>query len=82
MNDLLREFSGSVLIAQGALDPLNDARARAKSFARIRSGVNLDLLELGHCPMDEEPFLVAGAISKWLDKYERKSQSFINTDNM
>jgi pimeloyl-ACP methyl ester carboxylesterase len=57
-NDLLREFEGPVLIAQGALDPLNDAKSRAKSFANIRSDVEVSLLELGHCPMDENPDMV------------------------
>jgi hypothetical protein len=46
------------LIAQGALDPLNDAKARAKSFANIRNDIDVSLLELGHCPMDENPTLV------------------------
>ena len=57
-NDLLREYAGPVLIAQGSLDPLNDAVSRAGQFQRIREGVTADLLPLGHCPMDEGPELV------------------------
>lgn len=52
-------LTGPILIAQGALDPLNDARSRAASFAQIRSGIKTDLLELGHCPMDEDPTTVS-----------------------
>jgi pimeloyl-ACP methyl ester carboxylesterase len=66
MNDLFREFTGPVLIAQGALDPLNDAKGRAMQFERIRNGITIDLLELGHCPMDENPGLVASSIFKWI----------------
>ena len=32
MNDIFREYTGPVLIAQGALDPLNDAKSRANIF--------------------------------------------------
>lgn len=65
MNDILREFKGPVLIAQGALDPLNDAKKRAEQFKNIRQGVSVDLLQLGHCPMDERPDLVARSIMTW-----------------
>jgi hypothetical protein len=54
-----REYSGPVLIAQGALDPLNDAPTRAGIFKGIREGVTVDLLPLGHCPMDEDPKMVS-----------------------
>jgi pimeloyl-ACP methyl ester carboxylesterase len=59
MNDLFREYTGPVLIAQGALDPLNDAKSRAKIFADIRTGITVDLMPLGHCPMDENPAMVS-----------------------
>lgn len=58
MNDIFREYTGPVLIAQGALDPLNDAKSRANIFKGIREGVTLDLMPLGHCPMDENPQMV------------------------
>ena len=35
MNDLLAQYTGPVLIAQGALDPLNDAKDRA---AKVLTG--------------------------------------------
>jgi pimeloyl-ACP methyl ester carboxylesterase len=59
MNDLFREYTGPVLIAQGALDPLNDAKSRANIFADIRTGITVDLMPLGHCPMDENPAMVS-----------------------
>jgi hypothetical protein len=65
VNDLFRKYTGPVLIAQGALDPLNDAQSRAKQFEAIRPGVTVDLLDLGHCPMDEGPQLVAKSVIKW-----------------
>jgi len=55
MNDLLQLYSGPVLVAQGALDPLNDAVGRAATFGAMREGVQVSLLQLGHCPMDEGP---------------------------
>ncbi len=65
MNDLLREYTGPVLIAQGALDPLNNAPARAKQFEGIRPGVWVRLLDLGHCPMDEGPGQMAASVVEW-----------------
>ena len=68
MNDLLDEFTGPVLISQGVLDPLNDAKARAYQFQSIRQGIDIDLLQLGHCPMDENPVIVANSITSWFSK--------------
>jgi hypothetical protein len=65
VNDLFRKYTGPVLIAQGALDPLNDAKSRARQFESIRPGVTVDLLDLGHCPMDEGPQLVAKSVIRW-----------------
>ena len=48
------------MIAQGALDPLNDAPGRAQSFENISQGVTVDLMPLGHCPMHENPKMVSG----------------------
>ncbi len=55
MNALLHQYRGPVLVCQGVKDPLNDALARAQQFRDIRPGVSVELLELGHCPMDEDP---------------------------
>lgn len=68
MNALFDDYGGPVLIAQGALDPLNDAPTRAAMFGRIREGVAVELLQSGHCAHDETPDLVADAIVKWLPR--------------
>jgi len=65
MNALFDEYQGPILIAQGALDPLNDAKARAASFGAIRGNISVRLLELGHCPHDENGALVAETIVGW-----------------
>jgi pimeloyl-ACP methyl ester carboxylesterase len=68
MNSLLEDYRGPVLIAQGVLDPLNDAKTRAYAYERIRPNISIDLLQLGHCPMDENPRLVATSIRSWMTK--------------
>lgn len=66
MNKLLSVYGGPVLICQGALDPLNNSTRRAELFAKIRPGVTVDLLQLGHCPMDEDPVIVSSSIERWM----------------
>ncbi len=68
MNDLLSIYQGPVLVCQGVLDPLNNATRRAEQFLTIRTGITADLLQLGHCPMDENAHLVASSIRRWLDR--------------
>ena len=58
MNDLLATYKGPVLVAQGVLDPLNNATDRANLFESIRGDIEVERLQLGHCPMDEDPELV------------------------
>ena len=67
MDGLFNDYGGRVLVAQGALDPLNDAKARALMFGRISPRVSVALLPLGHCAMDEGPKESAAAIQSWLD---------------
>lgn len=67
MDGLFSDYGGRVLVAQGALDPLNDAKARANMFGRISPRVSVTLLPLGHCAMDEGPKETAAAIQAWLD---------------
>ena len=119
MNALLHQYTGPVLICQGALDPLNDAKSRAAMFQIVRdsnnnsnknsnnsnnsnsnknsnnsnnsnsnknsnnssnsnsnkedsqedgshNGITVDLLELGHCPMDENAVLVSLSMKTWM----------------
>ena len=77
MNSVLQEYPGPVLIAQGALDPLNDAVARARQFSLIRPGVHATLMQLGHCPHDEDGAQVAECVMLWAIKEDiiRSSRS-------
>jgi pimeloyl-ACP methyl ester carboxylesterase len=59
-------FSGPVLIAQGVLDPLNDAKDRMRRFGALRSGITMDPIQAGHCPHDELPKEVATSIARWM----------------
>lgn len=63
---------GPVLLAQGALDPLNNATQRAIGFGNIRKDVTINLLPLGHCPMDENPAMVANSIVHWCQCQDSK----------
>jgi pimeloyl-ACP methyl ester carboxylesterase len=60
-------FTGPVLIAQGVLDPLNDAMDRMNRFASLREGITPDPIQAGHCPHDEQPGLVAKSIVTWMN---------------
>ena len=68
VNSALQVFDGPVLVCQGIKDPLNNATARALLYGKIREGITLDLLPLGHCPFDENPQIVAESIRKWVVK--------------
>jgi len=61
-------FGGPVLIAQGVLDPLNDAQDRLERFGGLRRGITMDPIQAGHCPHDEVPELVAQSILRWTQK--------------
>jgi pimeloyl-ACP methyl ester carboxylesterase len=60
-------FDGPVLVAQGLLDPLNDAKGRADMFGKLRDGIKVDPINGGHCPHDELPLDVAKSILSWLE---------------
>jgi len=61
-------FNGPVLVAQGLLDPLNDAKGRAEMLGNLRSGIVVDPINAGHCPHDELPSSIAKSVSKWMVK--------------
>ena len=39
------------MVLQGAMDPLNDARARAAALDAACSNVEVQLIDGGHCPV-------------------------------
>lgn len=60
-------FGKPVLVLQGRKDPLNDAEARAEAIAAASpANVSVELLEAGHCPMDERPALVNAAVAAFV----------------
>ena len=73
-NDLFRKFTGPILIAQGILDPLNNAKERAFQFQAIRQNITIDLIDAGHCPFDEQPLLLVKSIKQWA-----KNQNLLTT---
>lgn len=60
---LVKEFGGPCLLLQGAKDPLNDARGRARALGDAVPGIEVKLLDAGHCPHDEIPKDVAEEIA-------------------
>lgn len=70
------QFKGPILLAQGILDPLNDATTRARSLKTLRSGIQVAELQGGHCPHDEIPDEVADAIVSWMKETKSERESF------
>eukprot|EP00977_Amphora_coffeiformis_P002625 scaffold492_cov99-Amphora_coffeaeformis.AAC.3 len=58
-------YNGPVLVAQGVLDPLNDAMDRMNRLGALREGIAMSPIQAGHCPHDELPEEVAQSISRW-----------------
>lgn len=59
-------FQGPVLIAQGVLDPLNDAPDRMVRFRALRQGITAVPIAAGHCPHDECPKEMADTVVEWM----------------
>lgn len=55
-------YGGPVLVVQGVLDILNDARGRADKLEAAITTASKVCLDAGHCPHDEVPELVNAAI--------------------
>ena len=62
-------FRGPVLVLQGALDPLNDAKKRADQILKACPTARLVLLQAGHCPHDEVPELVNKEIIEFTSQF-------------
>ena len=58
-------WEGRTLVAQGELDPLNDAKTRAKLLGELREGITVRPINAGHCPHDELDEDVSSAIAQW-----------------
>jgi len=68
LNHLLDKFPGPMLLLQGQDDPLNDAKARAKSLTEACPRLEVELIIAGHCPHDEVPSIVNLHISDWMNR--------------
>ena len=51
-------------------------------FGNIRVNVTVDLLELGHCPMDEEPEMVSRSILKWWNIQKGNARTSTSTRDL
>ena len=71
------QFTGPILLAQGILDPLNDAKGRARMLKTLRDGIQVAELEGGHCPHDEIPERVACAMVKWMKDTKAERMAMI-----
>ena len=73
-------WTGPVLVAQGVLDPLNDAKTRAAMLGDLREGITVTPIDAGHCPHDEKPDEVADAIRRWMQTL--KTRQVTSVDSM
>jgi pimeloyl-ACP methyl ester carboxylesterase len=65
-------WTGPVLVAQGLLDPLNDAPGRASLLGRLRQGITVSPVEDGgHCPHDERPQASIQALLQWTAQLQK-----------
>ena len=65
-------WEGRTLVAQGELDPLNDAKTRAKLLGELREGITVRPINAGHCPHDELHEDIAGVIAHWALQTSKK----------
>lgn len=67
LNHLVADlWGGPTLVLQGVLDPLNDAKGRAKAIAAACPNVAVQLVDAGHCPHDESPAAVNAVLLEFL----------------
>ena len=65
-------WTGPVLVAQGMLDPLNDAPGRASLLGQLRQGITVSPIEDGgHCPHDERPQASIQALLQWTAQLQK-----------
>lgn len=60
--------SGPVLVAQGILDPLNDAKGRAALLQAAWEDVEVVEIEGGHCVHDERPQETCAAMAAFVTR--------------
>ena len=71
LNEAFADYEGPILVPQGAYDGVTGpdlAQKRARDLQNLRAGIDVTLLDSGHCPHDETPDLVADALATWWPK--------------
>lgn len=68
-------WEGRTLVAQGELDPLNDAKTRAKLLGDLRGGITVRPINAGHCPHDELHEDIASAIAQWALETSKENET-------
>lgn len=71
-------WEGRTLVAQGELDPLNDAKTRARLLGELRKGITVKPINAGHCPHDELNEDVACAIAQWAFESSKNEKEMSN----
>ena len=56
---------------QGAKDPLQDAKGRAREMDRLCPNVQVTLVDGGHCPFDEQPEFCNSELLKFIRSVAR-----------
>ena len=74
-------WEGRTIVAQGELDPLNDAKTRARLLGELRDGITVRPINAGHCPHDELNEEIASAIAQWALDTSKEKEMGTSTDN-
>lgn len=81
LNYLLREmYGGPILVVQGCLDPLNDAKGRAAQIEEICPDALVKLLSAGHCPHDEAPKDVNNEIVRFVSSLQTPDPELLSPE--
>lgn len=78
LNYLLSEmYGGPVLLLQGALDPLNNAKDKGQRIQELCKNVQVEMVEAGHCAHDEVPEVVNQHFITFLNRLKTQSSTDI-----
>ena len=78
LNEDFGIYEGPILVPQGSRDAVTGperAVQRADDLEKLRPDITVEKLISGHCPHDETPDLVAGAIGGWWPRAVERARS-------
>ena len=78
LNEDFGIYEGPILVPQGSRDAVTGperAQQRADDLGKLRPDITVEKLVSGHCPHDETPDLVAGAIGGWWPRAVERARS-------